>query len=434
MLHQIKSLVPSALLRVYHYVLARAAVLAYGHPSRRLVVIGVTGTNGKSTTVNLISKILEHSGEKVGFTTTINFKVGDREWLNDTKMTMLGRFKLQKLLKEMVDAECRYAVIETSSQGLDQYRHLGIEYDAAVFTNLAPEHLEAHGGFENYKNAKAKLFRHLTDFPNKVIDGKKIPKIIAVNADDEYSGYFYDFPADRKISYSIENFSDFKADNITLAPDYSAFDIYDTHFEINLPAKFNIYNSLAAIAVTSALGVKIEQARDAFAAIKFIPGRLEYIEGGQNFKIMVDYAPEPNSLAELYSLIKQVPKNKLIHVLGSAGGGRDKARRPILGRMAGEVADYVIVTNEDPYDEDPMEIIDAVAKGAIAAGKVLDENLFKRYDRKEAIEKAIGLADEGDFVLVTGKGAEQAIAVAKGKKIKWDDRKVIREILKSKIR
>jgi len=432
MLHKIKSIIPSPVLNIYHYALARAAAILYGFPSRKLIVIGVTGTNGKSTTVNLISKIFEQAGEKVGFTTTINFKIAEKEWLNDTKMTMPGRFELQKFLKKMVDAGCKYAVIETSSQGLDQFRHLGVEYDAAVFTNLAPEHLEAHGGFENYKNAKAKLFKHLTKFPNKSIDGKEVPKVIVVNADDEHSGFYFDFSADEKLSYSIENFSNFKADNVILTPEYSAFDINDTHFEVSIPAKFNVYNSLAAIAVGSAFGITMGVAKNALAKVGRVPGRLEYIDEGQNFKVMVDYAPEPNSLAELYALLKQVPKNKFIHVLGSAGGGRDKSRRPILGRMAGEVAEYVIITNEDPYDEDPIEIIDAVAEGAIAGGKELDRDLFKRYDRREAIEKAIELAEEGDFVLVTGKGAEQAIAVSGGRKIKWDDREEIRQALKNK--
>jgi len=428
----LRKIIPKPVLGIYHFLLAKLAAIVYGNPSRELIVIGVTGTNGKSTTTNLISRILQQAGYKVGFTTTVNFRVGDHEWLNDTKMTMLGRFQLQKLLRQMVKDECRFAVIETSSQGLDQFRHLGVEYDAAVFTNLAPEHLEAHGGFENYKKAEAKLFKHLTKFTNKNFAGEKVPKVIVVNADDENSGYYYDFPADRKVDYSIENHSQFRAENIQLAPDHSEFSINSTDFYLPLPAKFNIYNALAAIAVCRVFDVSVDDAATALSEVKNVPGRLEYIDEGQDFKVMVDYAPEPNSLAEVYALLKNIPKNKFIHVLGSAGGGRDKARRPILGRMAAEVADYVIVTNEDPYDEDPMEIIDQVAEGAIRGGKVLDENLFKRFDRKEAIAKAIDLAEEGDFILITGKGAEQAMVVSGGRKIPWDDRKVVREILKQK--
>jgi UDP-N-acetylmuramoyl-L-alanyl-D-glutamate--2,6-diaminopimelate ligase len=433
MLNIIRKFIPKPILGMYHFVLAKLAALIYKNPSKDMIVIGVTGTNGKSTTVNLIAQILRQAGHKVGFTTTVNFRVGEHEWLNDTKMTMLGRFQLQKLLREMANRGCGFVVIETSSQGLDQFRHLGVEYDAAVFTNLAPEHLEAHGGFENYKKAKASLFAHLTKFPNKKINGYKVPKVIVVNADDENSGYFIDFPADNKIAYSIENHSDFQAENLELGPDASRFDVAGRSFMVNLPARFNIYNSLAAIAVCRAYGVSFTDAAEALEKIKGVPGRLEYIDEGQDFLVMVDYAPEPNSLAEVYAHIKKIQKNKLIHVLGSAGGGRDKGRRPILGRMAAEVADYVIVTNEDPYDEDPLEIIDQVAEGARRGGKTPGKDLFKLLDRREAIAKAVGLAGEGDFVLITGKGAEQAMVVSGGRKIPWDDRRTVREVLKKRI-
>lgn len=432
MLNVLRKIAPKPVLRLYHFFLANLANLVYGFPSRKLIVVGVTGTNGKSTTVNLISRILEQAGHCVGFTTTINIKDGAEERLNKSKMTMLGRFQLQKLLKQMVDAGCGYAVIETSSQGLIQHRHLGVEYDAAVFTNLTPEHIEAHGGFENYKKAKAVLFSHLTRFPKKTIDGKAIEKIIIANADDEHGKYFLGFPADKKITFSLASQSDYRAEAVALAPDGSRFTVHGRDFSLKLPGKFNVYNAMAAIATASELGVGLDAARTALANIKNIPGRLEYVDQGQDFKVMVDYAPEPESLRQLYEFIRIVPKNRLIHVLGSAGGGRDKSRRPVLGKMAGESADMVIVTNEDPYDEDPMEIIDQVAEGAVAAGKVLDKNLFKILDRSQAIEKAINLAGPGDFVLLTGKGAEQAIVVAGGKKIPWDEREVVKKALKDK--
>lgn len=422
MLNILRKIIPKAVLGIYHLILAKLAAVVYGNPSADLVVIGVTGTNGKSTTVNMISRILEGTGHKTGFTTTINFKVGEREWLNNTKMTMPGRFYLQKLLREMVDSGCQYAIIETSSQGLIQSRHLGVEYDAAVFTNLAPEHIEAHGGFENYKKAKAILFNHLAIFSNKEINNKKIPKVISVNADDDNNDYYFKFSADKKIKYSIERESDFKAENIEGKDGGSEFWVNGRAFEINLPGRFNVYNALAAISVCAAYGVGADESAKALKDLKSVPGRLEYIDEGQPYKVMIDYAPEPNSLKEVYRLLKNVDKNKLIHVLGSAGGGRDKARRPVLGKMAGETADFVIVTNEDPYDEDPKEIINQVAVGAMAAGKKEGENLFLISDREEAIAKAISLAGEGDFVLITGKGAEQAIVAKGGKKVPWDDR------------
>ncbi|MBU0649001.1 UDP-N-acetylmuramoyl-L-alanyl-D-glutamate--2,6-diaminopimelate ligase [Patescibacteria group bacterium] len=433
MLNFLRKIIPQPVFKVYHFALANLANLFYGFPSKKLIVIGVTGTNGKSTTVNLIAKVLEQAGHKVGFCTTVNFKVGEREWLNKSKMTMLGRFQLQRLLRQMVRAGCGFVVIETSSQGLIQYRHLGVEYDVAIFTNLTPEHIEAHHGFENYKKAKAQLFSHLTRFPNKIIGGKKIPKIIAVNADDEHVDYFLEFKADKKITFSIDKPSDYRAEQVEILPDGARFKVRGQDFQTKLLARFNVYNALAALAACGAFGVDLVSASRALAKIKNIPGRLEYIDQGQDFKVMVDYAPEPESLRQLYNFLNSISKNKLIHVLGSAGGGRDKSRRPILGRLAGKRADYVIITNEDPYDEDPNGIIDQVAVGALGAGKILEKDLFKILDRRAAIKKAIDLAQADDFVLVTGKGAEQAMVVEGGRKVAWDDREVVREIIKEKL-
>ena len=194
--------------------------------------------------------------------------------------------------------------------------------------------------------------------------------------------------------------------------------------------QFNVYNALAAVAVGRALGLSLAQCAFGVSALTAMPGRMERIEAGQDFIALVDYAPEPESMKKLYETLDLFKFNKIIHVLGSCGGGRDQARRPILGKLAAEHAAYVIVTNEDPYDENPQAIIDQVAQGAIAAGKILNENLFKIIDRKNAIKKALSLAEENDLVLLTGKGSEQFICVARGQKIPWDERKVVRELLK----
>jgi UDP-N-acetylmuramoyl-L-alanyl-D-glutamate--2,6-diaminopimelate ligase len=399
-----------------------------------MVVIGVTGTNGKSTTVHLIAKMFEGAGFKVGSTSTVGFKIAERERLNKKKMTMLGRFVLQKMLRQMVRAGCRYAVIETSSQGVEQFRHLGVNYDVAVFTNLTPEHIEAHGGFLNYKKAKGKFFAHLAAKPKKIINGKALPKASIVNIDDEHADYFLGFRADEKYGYSINTLSDIKAENIETGPGGSSFTVDGVNFKINLPGRFNIYNALAAICVGLSQGLSLDITSKSLGRVGGVPGRMEFINEGQKFKVLVDYAPEPASMAKLYETVRSanftVPGSKIIHVLGSAGGGRDKARRPILGKLAAENADYVVITNEDPYDEDPMEIINQVANGVV--GKTEGINLFKILDRGEAIAKAINLAHEGDLVIITGKGSEQAICVADNKKIPWDDREKVREILKNK--
>ncbi|MFA5128400.1 MAG: UDP-N-acetylmuramoyl-L-alanyl-D-glutamate--2,6-diaminopimelate ligase [Patescibacteria group bacterium] len=443
----IKKIIPGFLLRWYHKTLALAANIFYGFPSNKLVVIGVTGTNGKSTTVHLIAKMFEGAGFKVGSTSTVGFKVADKECLNKKKMTMLGRFALQKLLRRMVAAGCRYAVIETSSQGVEQFRHLGVNYDVAVFTNLTPEHIEAHGGFLNYKKAKGKFFAHLTAKPKKMIDEKTVSKVSVVNLDDEHAEYFAEFPADEKYGYKIQNpklqipnkfqnpnFKIVEAENVEMGPGGSIFKLQTSNFIIHLLGEFNVYNSLAAAAVGLSQGLSLEIISKSLAEVRGVPGRMEFIDGGQNFKILVDYAPEPASMEKLYETACgpqfMVSRGKIIHVLGSAGGGRDKSRRPILGRIAGENADYVIITNEDPYDENPMEIINQVAAGATS--KEDGVNLFKILDRGEAITKALSLARENDLVIITGKGSEQAICVANNKKIPWDDRGKVREILRKK--
>lgn len=427
----IKKLIPKPIFGTYHKTLAVLAMFIYGNPSNKMIVIGVTGTNGKSSSVKLIAKALEAGGYKVGATSTVEFKVADKEWLNKTKMTMLGRFALQKYLKQMNDAGCKYAVVEVSSQGIEQYRHIGMNFDYVVFTNLTPEHIEAHGGFENYKKAKGKLFEFLTQKPRKKFGDKKIPKIIVVNKDDEHSDYFLNFRADKKLIFSTKDqISDVYATNIFISALGTSFTVRNIKINLKIIGAFNVYNSLPAIAIGLNEGIDLEKIKQGLESVKVIPGRMESIDEGQNFKVIVDYAPEPYSMKKLYETIDLMEKNKTIHVVGSCGGGRDVARRPVLGKMAGKKADFVIVTNEDPYDDDPQEIIDQVAQGALDTGKELNKNLFKIIDRRQAIEKAISLANENDLVLITGKGSEQAMVVKDYKKIPWDDRQVTREAIK----
>jgi len=426
----LKKILPVKLLEFYHLFLAKVACLVYGNPSDKLLVIGVTGTNGKTTTVNLIGKILEENGEKIAFTTTANFKIGDKEWLNDKKMTMLGRFFLQKFLSTAVKEKCSTVIVETSSEGVKQFRHLGINYDVVVFTNLTPEHLDSHGGFIPYRNAKGKLFQHLIAGNKKILNNKEQAKVSVINIDSSEAEYFLSFKPDKQITFGLDNKSDFQATNVQLNPTYSTFSAGNKSWQINLPGVVNVYNALSAIATATALEINAETINRALKNYVGTPGRFEFINEKQPFQVLVDYAPEPESLKQLYETLKLFPYQRLIHILGSCGGGRDKSRQPILGEMAGTKADIVIVTNEDPYDDDPQEIIDNVSSGAIKAGKILNENLFKILDRKQAIEKALKLAQKDDLVLLTGKGSEQFICVANGKKIPWDDREVVREILK----
>lgn len=442
MLNLLRKITPKPLIKVYHYFLAIAANFFYGSPSDKLIVIGVTGTSGKSTVVYLITKILEKAGYKVGAASTILFKIDKKEWLNDKKMTMVGRLALQRLIKQMVKANCQYAVIETTSQGIEQFRHLGTNYDVLVFTNLWPEHLEAHGSFEKYKQAKLKLFARLKKESPKLIAGQKIQKTIIANLDDEHVDDFLNNWAEQKFGFTITNKSTdqarvVRAQKLSVNKGGIRFEIEHQPYSVQLLGQHNIYNVLAAITVGISQGLGLAGMAEGLISLPDIPGRLEFISEGpldpargrQNFKIVVDYAFEPKAVEALYQIVKKIPHQKVIHVLGSAGGGRDQARRPILGKLAGQNADFVIVTNEDPYDEDPQKIIDQVVSGAAEVGKKLNQNLFKILDRRKAIAKALNLAQPNDLVLVTGKGSEQAMVVKNNKKIPWDDREVAREEL-----
>ncbi len=429
----IRKFIPKSFLRIYHKALATMAALFYGFPSKRLKIIGVTGTTGKTTVCNMIARILEEGGYRVAMSTTANFRMAGREWTNTYKQTMLGRFKLQKFLKRALRAGCQYTIIETSSEGLAQGRHLFIDYDTAIFTNLSPEHIESHGNFKKYKEAKAKMFKTLAE-------SRKETTIIA-NLDDECGEYFLGFKADKKYGYAMnkkaenKNFRNVFVDRIQILPTGSNFFIDGQEFNLKLLGRFNISNALAAICVGLAENISIDKIKSALEKFTNMPGRMERINVGQNFNVFVDYAHEPKGLESVYQTLKEIkkPQAKILAVLGSCGGGRDKWRRPILGKLAANYVDYIFVTNEDPYDEDPKEIIKQVASGALEAGKQENKSLWKIFDRREAIKKALYMAQEEDFVILTGKGSEQCIMSKNGKRIPWDDRKVAREILKELI-
>ncbi|MDD5164330.1 MAG: UDP-N-acetylmuramoyl-L-alanyl-D-glutamate--2,6-diaminopimelate ligase [Patescibacteria group bacterium] len=432
----LKKIIPKKLFIFYYQSLALLAAFFYNQPSQKMIVIGITGTAGKSTVVNLVGRILEKAGYQCGWATTFNFKVGPKEWINKTKMTMLGRFALQKMLKQMLAAGSKYAIIETSSEGIIQSRHLGINYDVAVFTNLSPEHIESHGGFDKYRQAKQKLFYNLTK-KHKRINGRTIKKVIVANLDDENAEHFLKFPADEKYGYTIKNLESriknleglkvVKAENICLDSNNSKFQILNSKFIINLAGEFNVYNSLAAICVALSQGVSLEICQKALEEIELMPGRMEKIIT-HPFEVIVDYAHTPESLEQVYKTLQnskfQIPNSKLICVLGAAGGGRDKWKRPKLGELAEKYCDHIIITNEDPYNENPEKIIDEIISGIKNKNQ---DKILKIIDRREAIRKALSLAKEKDVVVITGKGCEQCIMGQNNTRFFWDDREVAKE-------
>lgn len=411
-LRSIEKLIPKKLYRffqpAYHLLLSVVGLVLYRHPSRHIYVIGVTGTKGKSSTVEFVNAVLEAAGKKTAVLSTIRFKVGDNSRANKYKMTMPGRFFTQKFLRDAVDATCEYAVIEMTSEGARFYRHFGVELDALIFTNLSPEHIESHGSFAHYKRAKLRLVQRLAK-SNKPV------RMSIANTDNEHAPSFLIFPVEKNIGYSLKD--------VHILDETAKGSVIKWHGEdisIPLPGKFNISNALAALTLAHELDISIAHAKRGIESLSLIRGRVERVEAGQNFSVIVDYAHTDDSLRKLYETF---PSSRKIAVLGSTGGGRDSWKRPVLGKIADECCDEIIITNEDPYDEEPIKIINEVASGVTAHTPMII------LDRREAIAKAISLARTGDTVLITGKGTDPYIMGASGTKIPWDDATVAKEEL-----
>jgi UDP-N-acetylmuramoyl-L-alanyl-D-glutamate--2,6-diaminopimelate ligase len=490
-----RRLIPSQLLSFYHLALSFLGALFYGFPSRRLRVIGVTGTNGKTTVVQLISHILETAGYKTGYLSSVDFKIGPERIQNDLKMTMPGRFFIQRMLRHMVQSGCRYAVIEVTSEGILQHRHRFIDFDAAVLTNVTPEHLERHGGFERYRAAKAQLFASLKSKNQNSKAGKpkvlsreprargeramgktstqnsKLPqdrKISVVNLDDPSAPYFLAFDADEKWGYTMS--SEFRVkssklqskvqnvivgESIHVSGGGISFAVDGAPFQLPLMGEFNVENALAAIAICRSQDISLKVIQKACASFPSVPGRMEVVIK-EPFTVIVDYGHTPDALEKVYSTIRnswktatvfqpralrgasaserepraeragepkyEIRNTRLICVFGSTGGGRDKWKRPEMGKVAARFCDQIILTNDDPYDEDQEAILDEIEQGILPAVRCQ-----KIVDRRKAIETAIGLAQSGDVVIITGKGAEPWLMGPKGTKIPWDDRRIVRE-------
>lgn len=394
----------------------------YRFPSRGLTVVGVTGTNGKTTVVELVAHILHAAEVAVASSSSVQFSVANKREQNSRKMTMPGRAFMQRFLRRAVRAGATHAVLEITSEGVRQHRHRFIDFDVAALTNVTPEHIESHGGFARYRAAKLAFFDTLKK-------GNPLTQYRIVNGDDPSAPLFLEHGRGARWVYGMTEKTTALHGDILLRPSSTeasaegiSFVLDGTTYHSPLHGAFNLSNILCAIAITRALGISVPVIRRAVAEFSEVPGRMEYVREGQYFDVIVDYAHTPDALAQVYqTLIGEQKSKRLICILGAAGGGRDKWKRPELGKIARKYCSRVIVTDEDPYDEDPYAIINAVA---------IDPAFEKIIDRRQAIEKAIGYAAPGDTVIITGKGAEPLMAVAGGRKIPWDDREVAREALR----
>jgi UDP-N-acetylmuramoyl-L-alanyl-D-glutamate--2,6-diaminopimelate ligase len=403
----IKKFVPAALFQKVapfgHWVEAVLYNAKSGFPARGLKVIGVTGTNGKTTTAFLIHRMLVEAGYKTGLMTTVAYGVGKDIKPQTAHVTTLPVPILLKHIKEMRAQGIEWLVLETTSHALAQHRVWGTPYSIAVLTNLTHEHLDYHGTFERYAQAKRKLFV----MTNRNRRGLRTG---VVNADDPNAGVFTR-AVKHSILYGVEA-GDLRATNVKLSAkgvDYTATH-GDKKYNIScsLPGSFNVYNSLATVAVGELVGLSQKQIEQGIAVLKQVEGRMARIDEGQDFDVIIDYAHTPDSFEKLLRDIKPVIKGRLVVLFGSAGR-RDEAKREVQGRIAGKYADVVILTEEDDRDMDGQEILEQIAAGAERAGKVRGKNLFLVHDRRDAIQKAMSRAKKGDTVMLLGKGHEKDI-------------------------
>lgn len=420
-LYWIKRFLPHRILEKirppYHYLLAYIGNALYRSPSKEITVIAVTGTKGKSTVTELITTILEADGNKVASLSTIQFKIGDTVERNLFKMTMPGRFFVHKFMREAVDAGCTHAVIEMTSEGAKQFRHKFVQMDALVFTNLTPEHIESHGSFEKYKQAKLEIAHQLED-------SAKQPRYIVANTDDEHGADFMQIKVEEKLPYNLKSLK-----LHTLHKDGIGLIFQDADEEVTLRVPlvglFNVYNTLAAVTLTRALGVGLRTIESALRSLPPVKGRVEHFaapkDGKKQVTVVVDYAHTPDSLEQLYQAFKGQPK---VCVLGNTGGGRDTWKRPEMAHIAEQHCDQIILTNEDPYDEEPRKIVDEMSAGIEDQSK-----LEVIMDRRLAIRTAIEKAEEGGYVLVSGKGTDPFIMGPHNTKQPWSDAEVVQKEL-----
>jgi UDP-N-acetylmuramoyl-L-alanyl-D-glutamate--2,6-diaminopimelate ligase len=410
-----KKIIPQAIKNIYHLGQAILANVWFGWPTRKLIIIGITGTDGKTTTCQMAARILEEAGKKVAMASTINFRINGKEEKNLSHFTTLSSFAVQRFARQAASAECEYLILETSSHALDQQRVWGINYKIAVITNVTREHLDYHKTMEKYRQAKAKLFRKA--------------KIAIVNADMNNPEEFLQYKNDKKFTYSLKDKqADILAEHIELGIDKSIFIIKNQKFTLHLIGDFNIENALAAVSIGVAEGIDLRTCAEALEKISGVPGRMEYVPNNKGLNILVDFALTPDALEKLYNLLVKIkkPTARVIAVFGSCGE-RDRGKRPIVGGVVSRFADFVIVTNDDLFHEDPAQIITDIVAGI--KNKKENENFWIIPDRRVAIAKALQLAQLDDIIAVTGMGAEETMVIG-DQKIPWNDRAVILEELK----
>ena len=403
-------------------VMAELANNFYGYPSRKLKVIGITGTNGKTTICHILESILRYAGYKVGLIGTIEARVNDK--IIPSKLTTPESVDLQNILNVMVEEGVTHVLMEVSSHSLALDRVYGTEFDLGIYTNLTHDHLDFHKTMEDYFNAKLKLFKSLSA-------GAKKGALGLVNKDDAHSGKVLDAVKGKGLTYGLDYSSNLSAKDVKFGLDKVSFKVATESEFIELSSKLiglpNVYNILASILCGLSLGLDLIDIKDAIERIDGVPGRFERVRAGQDFEVIVDFAHSPDSLQKLIKTYRPFAKGRILLVFGCPGD-RDKTKRPMMGEIAARLSDYTIITTDDPHAEDPVKIINEIEKGFLNF-KFQISNFEKIVDRRKAIEKVLSLAKKDDIVLIAGRGHEKFQDFA-GENIEIDDREVVKSFFK----
>lgn len=418
---------PQIVVRSTRAAIAVLASVFYRHPSKEMKVIGITGTNGKTTTTFLIDRILSDAGRKTGLIGTIKTRIGDREYenVNTTPETI----HLQDVFHQMREIGTEYPVMEVSSHAVELHRVAGTHFHTAIFTNLTQDHLDYHGSMEEYRLAKAKFFARLG---NTYGDEAAEVQAAVLNADDEHFAFFRTSTAAQVITYGIDNEADVRAVDVRLGADGVSFRVEsfagEESFNLRLHGKFNIYNSLAAITACLREGVSLARIKQSLEAISGVDGRFESVDAGQDFTVIVDYAHTPDSLENVLKTVREFVKGDVYCIVG-CGGDRDRTKRPLMAGIAAQYADLAIITSDNPRTEDPERILDDMEAGLSNA----EPGRYVRItDRTEAIRHAVGRAKRDDVILIAGKGHETYQIIGKTKH-HYDDREIARQAIRGEL-
>jgi UDP-N-acetylmuramoyl-L-alanyl-D-glutamate--2,6-diaminopimelate ligase len=418
---------PQVVVRDTRAAIAVLASVFYGHPSKKMKVIGVTGTNGKTTTTHLIDRVLQDAGHKTGLIGTIKGRIGDREF--EVANTTPEALDMQGYFKEMHDLGTEYPIMEVSSHALELKRVAGIEYRTAVFTNLSQDHLDYHGSMEEYRAAKGKFFSRLGNTYES--DPSRV-KVAILNADDPASAYYESLTTAQVLTYGIDNDADVRAAAVKIEAQGVSFTVESyagrETFALQMTGKFSVYNALAAMTVALVEGVSLAQIKSSLESISGVDGRFERVQAGQEFAVIVDYSHTPDSLENALQTVREFAKGKVWCLVG-CGGDRDRTKRPLMAAIAAQYADLAVITSDNPRTEDPEAILDDMEAGLADVPK---EGWLRITDRAEAIRYAVERAAADDVILIAGKGHETYQIIGKTKH-HFDDREVAAKAIRGEL-